>query len=190
MTWPYIAGFFDGEGSIVVHRGNHGVFRIQIVQSEQNGGEAVLKEIASFLEQYGIHSNIHRSKKREGHCCMFSLNIGQLHSVVKFLKFLFPYLRVKRSLAQDVIRYAAIFPNYRDSGIYRGFCEPHIPRPWLECATHNRNRSHKITQQTAQEIISLKGTGIFQKDVARKFGVSRSLIEHMWLGKRWNWANS
>jgi orotate phosphoribosyltransferase-like protein len=35
--------------------------------------------------------------------------------------------------------------------------------------------------------MSLKNSGVFQKDIAKQFNVSRSLVEHIWLGKRWQW---
>jgi LAGLIDADG-like domain len=186
MTWAYIAGFFDGEGSIVINRREKaGRFRIQIVQSEKNGGQAVLQEIQTFLADRGIRAPIyHASVNRK--CPMFVLCVGQLRGIREFLLQTFPYLRVKRLHAQDVIRYATMFPSLRDVGIHTGCSIAPGPRPWV--AEHMKGKKYaaiKLNESTAAQVRALKGKGIYQKDVAKKFGISRAMVEMIWLGKRW-----
>ncbi|HPA25214.1 MAG TPA: LAGLIDADG family homing endonuclease [bacterium] len=50
MTWNYVAGFFDGEGSITK---NGSGFRITIVQTNKE----VLEEIKKFIQLGGCYGN-------------------------------------------------------------------------------------------------------------------------------------
>jgi LAGLIDADG-like domain len=185
MTWAYITGFFDGEGSIATSRkAVGGRFRIQIVQSEKNGGELLLTEIRDFLLARGICSNIHHY---HGHKCpMFVLYINQIRSTKNFLLQTFPYLRVKRAMAQDVIRYTTMFPSLKEVGIHTGFEISNAPKPWAR--VHMKGQCHsatKLNAEKAAEIRALKGCGRLQKDVAMQFGISRQMVTMIWLGKRW-----
>lgn len=50
-----------------------------------------------------------------------------------------------------------------------------------------RNGQAKLTELEAREILSLKGSGILQKDVAARFGVSRELVGRIWRRQIWEW---
>jgi len=50
MSWDYIAGFFDGEGSVVYLSGKS--YRVTFAQSNIT----VLNQIADFLHEFGIYT--------------------------------------------------------------------------------------------------------------------------------------
>lgn len=56
-SWAYIAGFFDGEGSIMFN-GPYGM-RVSMAQKDP----AVLREIQRFLLSAGIEASIYSSRK-------------------------------------------------------------------------------------------------------------------------------
>lgn len=109
ITWAYIAGFFDGEGSVFQARPRISAL-VSIVQAEQH----VLQEIQQFLVQHCIPSVV-RAKSM---CSTYRkpqwvLSISKNADTIKFLSHILPYLQVKRVLAQDVIRFSVLYPNLR-----------------------------------------------------------------------------
>jgi intein/homing endonuclease len=111
VSWPYIAGFFDGEGSLRMP-GGYGSPHINIAQSRKRGLD-LLTEIQSFLSTHGIKSNIrrHRTLTGNGHE-MFYLYMYSQASGVAFLRSVFPYLHIKKLEAQDMLRYFRVFPSW------------------------------------------------------------------------------
>ena len=113
MSWQYIAGFFDGEGCLW---GNH-CDSVGIYQGGDIGRE-VLAEIQMFLFRYAATSNIRikrRSDKDKSNIhrnkVMYELTIGNRESMRIFLSNILPYLRVKRILVQDYLRYNKMYPG-------------------------------------------------------------------------------
>lgn len=93
MNWSYIAGFFDGEGSIT--RVSKGV-RISISQTN----EPVLNDIKEFAG-YGF---VFKNRKRQPHWKdSWVYYIARQEEVYKFLKSVYPHLTVKKELAQKTI---------------------------------------------------------------------------------------
>ncbi|MEK7664444.1 MAG: LAGLIDADG family homing endonuclease [Patescibacteria group bacterium] len=94
MNWSYVAGFFDGEGSVA--RNNGLGFRITIPQTN----EEVLKLIRNFVG-FGF---IIKVKKRESHWKdSWTYYIASKKDVYYFLKQVLPYLIVKRDIALEAI---------------------------------------------------------------------------------------
>ena len=90
MSWKYIAGFMDGEGSIV--RTKRTIYRILIPQTH----EGVLKEIKRFVGR----GYIFKCKTRKAHWKdNWVYAISRQKDVLFFLKKIHPYLIVKRMLA-------------------------------------------------------------------------------------------
>lgn len=114
MSWQYVAGFFDGEGS--VGTASHCSGRKASAYIAQSGAQGllVLQEINSFLAEQGIRSSVFQTGIATGHkrtMPSYRLGVGGFGSVEKFLRGVFPYLRVKKAAAQDILRYCIIFPN-------------------------------------------------------------------------------
>lgn len=104
ITWPYLAGFFDGEGHLNTRNASP---RFQITQKPVQ----VLEKIKEFLKtQHNIQSGIyvHKPGKNRGED-NHVLAIQKTKDVVYVLKHIFPYLIVKKTVAQDVLRYYKIY---------------------------------------------------------------------------------
>src|SRR5262249_2004061 len=102
MNWPYIAGFFDGEGCIRVD-----IFQLTITQSVAKGGDRIFKEMQEFFLVHGIRSSIYRNLRVKSPVVV--LRISERKSAIHFLNMTLPYLRVKRTPAQDILRYRKLF---------------------------------------------------------------------------------
>lgn len=108
MKWAYIAGFFDGEGNVGMPLG-HNCPLLNITQAG-DVGRLLLEEIKDFLATEGIHCRIESVSIVLNHkpCYRIRMNAG---SVVAFLVKVMPYLRIKRTIAQDVLRARKMFPS-------------------------------------------------------------------------------
>lgn len=93
ITWQYIAGFFDGEGSIV-HNGSG--FRITISQTNFS----VLKTMQDFIG-FGL---IFKNRKRRSHWKeSWVYYIAKQEKVYIFIKNILPFIIVKKYLAAKII---------------------------------------------------------------------------------------
>lgn len=105
MDWRYIAGFVDGEGSIIKNGEND--YRIAIPQTH----EGVLRAIQDFTGM----GNICQVAKRKAHWKeSWVYCIARQEDTLIFLKRIYPYLIVKKDIAQRTIPIAArIVSNQR-----------------------------------------------------------------------------
>jgi hypothetical protein len=115
LNWDYVAGFFDGEGNISVGpnaaRPSTGQYRASFSQSGAIGGY-ILYKIKEFLAVNGIHSLLRmQSKETERHQTSYALLISGKTPLLSFLSAIFPYLCVKRTQAQDAIRFLRLYPD-------------------------------------------------------------------------------
>lgn len=120
MTWAYLAGFFDGEGSVRFAPGKSNNFQLSIHQSECNSGQIILDEIAAFLRQWGVRCKVSAKqpyKTRRGMVGMFRLYMNNRAGGIIMIQHMLPYLRVKRVIAQDILRYFIIFPVLHRNGV-------------------------------------------------------------------------
>jgi len=88
--------------------GAKGRFRVTICQS-QNIGKRTLEEISSFLRSHGIASYVlahrHGKGRKKAHWKqVWNLWITEQRSIVKYIEGVFPYLRIKKQLAEDYRR--------------------------------------------------------------------------------------
>jgi len=150
LTWQYVAGFFDGEGHISFGKHN---LQMGITQAG-NIGKCVLAEIEDYFAQSGISSHLHAKKPGSilGRKQIYMLSITRLQALA-LLRKLLPYLRVKKVLAQDVIRYKKLYPNMITSPLcanYRGHdrikthCKRGHPLTPETVYAYNGNRQCKI----------------------------------------------
>ncbi len=90
MNWAYIAGFFDGEGSITK---NANGYRIQVVQTH----EGVLQSMRVFS---GIGFVVQVTKRQPHWKDCWVWGISRQDHVEKFLHHVRPYVVVKRKLLE------------------------------------------------------------------------------------------
>lgn len=124
MSWQYIAGFFDGEGSIGL--GAHNTGRKAVVYMAQSGrlGLSLLHVISKFLATEGVKSSVFETGRTGVHgrtMPSYRLNICGYASVVTFVLNVLPYLYIKKVVAQDIIRYNKLFPNIQKSPLTRAW---------------------------------------------------------------------
>jgi hypothetical protein len=126
LSWEYIAGFFDGEGAAgIVREGSKSGARFYATMSQTGDvGKALLCEIANKLKREGIVTCL-LLDRHPGNVIGFvrrkqihRLNISHRKNTIPFLRALLPYLRIKKSNVQDMLRYNRIFPAR--SGRLRG----------------------------------------------------------------------
>lgn len=113
MNWDYIAGFFDGEGyvSLACPRGS-GSLRASMAQSGKVGLKT-LQEISEFMYGFGIRSKINcKSEETPEHEAAYSLDINKRDSILLFLHQVAGRLRIKRTIAQDLLRHSVVFPKF------------------------------------------------------------------------------
>lgn len=93
MTWQYIAGFFDGEGSLTHNKKG---YRITISQTDKS----VLQEIKYF----SYCGKIFKNKKRKPHWKdSWVFYIAKQEDILHFLLKIYPFLITKKSLVKMVI---------------------------------------------------------------------------------------
>lgn len=95
MTWSYIAGFFDGEGSLVRHYRGHG-FRALIPQTNLQ----VLEEIQKFTE-FGYIFEV--TKRKEHWKQGWLYGVSRQSDVLILLKNIQEYTIVKRKLIDEAL---------------------------------------------------------------------------------------
>jgi hypothetical protein len=117
MNWAYIAGFFDGEGSVHVPMGNRCMGSEVAIHQGWLRGKFTLEEIAQFLASNDIRCRV---KLRDSpsvlarrHAPMFILRITGGENVRRFYLGVAPYLRIKRTEFQDAMRFRKMFPPYK-----------------------------------------------------------------------------
>jgi intein/homing endonuclease len=109
MSWQYLAGFLDGEGTIVVRdelqASSDHIRRRYRVALYQNNSE-VLLEIQEFLAKYKITSHLYVVNRKDArHNRGHVLEIRGAGLAYRLLLKIEPYLRVKEQEADQAIRF-------------------------------------------------------------------------------------
>lgn len=112
MSWPYIAGFFDGEGTVRLNFAGRREGKFIFYQSERR----VLTAIQDFLASAGIDSRLPRSySSGPTGKARYALVISRMDSMMKFAHVIIPYLRVKKAAIQDLLRFRKLYPTLTPS---------------------------------------------------------------------------
>lgn len=114
VSWQWLAGFFDGEGHAAIRRYKDTSFFFAGLAQSGREGEQVLADIKEFLGTRDITVNVRRDAKPSplSKRPMFRLTIQNRKNVVAFLTGIIPYVRVKRVIVQDILRYHKIYPQW------------------------------------------------------------------------------
>jgi len=97
ITWAYVAGFFDGEGSLHIDR-HKSTVQIRI----DNTFRRAVQEIRSFV---GCGTISNRGRAKPHYKDRFRLTISNHVDVLRILQGMRPYLIVKRRAAEVMIGY-------------------------------------------------------------------------------------
>src|SRR5580704_6700848 len=127
LWWAYLAGFFDGEGTIYV-KGR--MSPIIILGQSGERGKAVLQKLIHFLLSQGIcPSESEPTLKKTSEAYTYSrktgarykdfwtFQVGNRPDAIKMLQGMLPYLQVKKVEAQDSLRFCKMFPALNGVGI-------------------------------------------------------------------------
>jgi len=93
MNWPYIAGFFDGEGNLHLNFVKNKQY-LQLVCRIYNTEVFVLEEIKAFIGS----GNIYHKKG------VYELVIAKKSDVSSFLENIFPHLLLKRFVVDYILK--------------------------------------------------------------------------------------
>jgi hypothetical protein len=103
ITWAYVAGFFDGEGSVLKdRRGGDRWITFAVVFYQSN--RLVLDKIAEFFAEAAIPCRVYSyrsSRDREA----FALRVCGKENVFNVLDGMGPFLIVKRDKAGEAVDY-------------------------------------------------------------------------------------
>lgn len=116
VTWEWLAGFFDGEGTARIGRSNSISPMWQLVQAGDRG-ERVIREVASFITQQGVkrYTLYSRAANYPGKDIVsrlecWLLQVFSREDVILIYRGMLPYLRVKKTDVQDILRYCILYP--------------------------------------------------------------------------------
>lgn len=124
MNWAYVARFFDGEGSVSPQGLRTTCLTIIVTQAGDTGKE-VLEEMRDFMASEGIGSKLaprvehYPNRKPVYRLCTSGPRAALM------LKKMFPYLRVKKVIAQDVIRFRKMYPSIWHSPMAKAYRTEH-----------------------------------------------------------------
>jgi hypothetical protein len=120
--WAYFAGFFDGEGHLETPMGTNSTSsHLKISQSGYEGKKLLEHFVFVFKDQCGLPGKmrvrratqyldnfVSKPKNPKPH---WELQINRRDSVEYILRKIFPYLHIKKVVAQDALRFGIIFPQ-------------------------------------------------------------------------------
>lgn len=115
IIWAYVAGFFDGEGSLDL-RGR----RIAIYQRD----DGCLKTIAQWLMEHEVKCKVDiRKTPRKTNFLVIGqescLRISDFRSTYRFLREIRPYVIVKKQKVEDLWRFYTMYPKLDVSTVGR-----------------------------------------------------------------------
>lgn len=151
MDWNYIAGFFDGEGNITIHKPNErGATKYVAISVAQKESKAdVIYIMKEFLEKEGIETHLYLQKTQgEKWENMVALRIANKKNGEKFLKKIIGKLYVKKSEAEKALEFYTTF----------------------------KRNINDITEEEGREIIELYMSGKSCEKISKIFGVSKTTI--------------
>ena len=96
MDWNYIAGFFDGEGSISFKVKGKTPFYVVCIA---NTNREILEEIQKFLREKGINSHLYSRPSAQ------YIYISKQSDMLKFLRRIKPFIFIKLPKAKELIFY-------------------------------------------------------------------------------------
>ena len=100
--WIWLAGFFDGEGTILISkytRNRDGKLRVLPEVMVSNTSKPVMMNVAETIDMPLSE------RKREGRKWIYELRIRKMENIVLFLEKVIPYLRIKRVQAEILYAY-------------------------------------------------------------------------------------
>jgi hypothetical protein len=175
ITWQYVAGFFDGEGTISI--GQRGI-QWSIAQSHLRGRE-VLRRIQSFLLHEGIKSSVYIARPDDCN----TLYVTDRKRVRDVISKLMPFLIVKKVECQDALRWMTIFPAMR-RGSSLGMLISEARRRGKPTWGPNNSRL-KLNPELVREIRECAARGVRTYVLSRVHGIHFNTLKAVITRKTW-----
>lgn len=176
LSWAWLAGFFDGEGTITMS-GNS--WHWSVAQSHDRGFR-VLTTVHAFLREQGLISALYRRRNDGCHC----LYISKRSTITLVLSQLMPHLQVKKVEAQDALRHMRLFP-IRNRGKILGM-RVRETRPkgnvWMKGDLHPKS---KLRSDDVRAIRDALSKGVRKASLARAYGIGFTCIVSIQRGRTW-----
>lgn len=104
MNWQYLAGFFDGEGHVGVHKGRGKYTQHDIAIA--NTHEPTIDAISRFLSSQTIkHSKFKRTYTVKHWKTAYKIKVTSIRAGIVFLELILPFLLTKREQALSTLEY-------------------------------------------------------------------------------------
>jgi len=95
MSWGYVAGFFDGEGSVSYEPD---LYTFSFANTDRD----ILEEIRQFLGCGTLSTHVHQSVRRK---TMYQLRIRRHEDQVRFIEGVMPYMIIKTDKASSALEW-------------------------------------------------------------------------------------
>jgi hypothetical protein len=143
----YLAGFFDGEGTICIsHRNNRASYELRICV-----GQKELDPLPMYVKVFG--GNIYK-QKRYGIHCLNQWNLTPKSSIKNFLDIVYPYLITKKQEADVAYKFISATENCDNGG-------------WWQNLTEDKKR---IRQQCFEECRQIKIDKYAYQNIKESYG--------------------
>lgn len=122
FSWPYVAGLFDGEGTIFMRCGQNGIVPVAAIYQGGKHGQGLLDSLREWLMPYGAKCFSKCAPNRSGfNKPVYVLTLRGRNPVGQFIIYALPYLNVKKTQAQDILRFIWMY-DFRPgkAGDWRG----------------------------------------------------------------------
>lgn len=118
LSWPYIAGFFDGEGHVSIVSSHNSFVAIICIGQTRERGKKLLHEMTQWLGRHGILGVTNQQECRYPKAqTLYRMWIRRRTSVIPFLTKVMPYLHIKKIESQDVLRFLVLFPAMNEGKV-------------------------------------------------------------------------
>src|SRR5271165_5715887 len=177
MNWAYIAGFFDGEGSIYKNgtKCPDGSISYTATLPQAESRKIILERIRDFLSSQQIDSKLYNRDKNgiprsEKHERMFILKINKRESVKAFIWGMLPYLVAKKAITQDIWRLYSLYPSLRKFSSQTRLVQ-------------------KVSADDVREMRTARLRGETHQEIANRFPrISRPQVSLILEGKNFGWV--
>lgn len=135
ISWPYLAGFLDGDGWITASKNkNCSTKRYTVAFTQSATTHEQMKAIREFIQMDGIRvgwvNRLSVTPSAPLPVPMINLMVKKQASVVQLLEHLLPHLLIKRGVAEEALTYTKTRLHQRGYGLIVPINNQR--RPWTE----------------------------------------------------------
>lgn len=105
MDWSYIAGFFDGEGCVHLHKRKCRGWRRCLTIGQKD--PEPLEVIQEFLYKQGINLRFYKYSNNGN--AFYTLYVSKIRDIEKVIRNILPYLVIKREACEKMLDNIAQF---------------------------------------------------------------------------------